>query len=420
MDSVRGEGSPAVPEKEGQQALTDPVTTSAPARSNDNSSDCFSPGQGEGVLGRASSVGGENTPNPGTPSTRLTLGTVTVAADEQVASNSLRSSGAPTEVASGGLADGHSPPGPRDSAQFVEEHEPAEARGSVYPDQKKRQDVPITGSEHNSAGESEKSAVHVSGPQYSSVTPSESLAQDGFPKKDTAANPDHAAGQGEFERPNEGSSIPSVARQQEVEEKRGQGKEGEVDEWKKGVEEAAGKDVSAVGEPESPRGPRLVEADARSAAQTGGATSGAGGMVDRAVAGVREAVRCFSRSVSRVAHGDFTELQTAREGIHRIATGDFSSLSPLEQCLSGLLGDCSVVTEQVFPCAGSQPPMNREDSGSPKPPPILMVVSTPAGPYIRVVPDGLVDEAVKQGLVEEEDVQLQRAFPLYESRQPVV
>ncbi|CBZ55707.1 conserved hypothetical protein [Neospora caninum Liverpool] len=132
--------------------------------------------------------------------------------------------------------------------------------------------------------------------------------------------------------------------------------------------------------------------------------------LERAFEAIRGVAQCVSRSLERVTQEDFRE--NARQNIHMLARGN---VTPLEQCVSSLLGECSGLSEQVFPCAATTP--EAEDSGTPKPPPIVMVVDTPAGPYIRVVPNCLVDEAVKQGLVQEEDVQLQREFPFYQSKQ---
>ncbi|PFH37527.1 hypothetical protein BESB_039850 [Besnoitia besnoiti] len=140
-------------------------------------------------------------------------------------------------------------------------------------------------------------------------------------------------------------------------------------------------------------------------------TSGSATPLDRVFSVVQQAVQCIGRSLARVTHEDFRT--SAQQSMQMLAAGD---LSPLEQCFSNLVADCSGMSDQVFPCAAHSAP-ERETAGTPKPPPILMIVNTPAGPYIRVVPNGLVDEAVKQGLVREDDVQLQREFPFYQSKQ---
>ncbi|KEP60048.1 UNVERIFIED_CONTAM: hypothetical protein HHA_219170 [Hammondia hammondi] len=132
--------------------------------------------------------------------------------------------------------------------------------------------------------------------------------------------------------------------------------------------------------------------------------------LERAFSLIKEVLQCISRSLERVTQEDFRAA--ARQNIQMLASGN---VTPLEQCVSSLLGECSGLSEQVFPCAATTPEVY--DSDTPKPPPIVMIVDTPAGPYIRVVPNGLVDEAVKQGLVRDEDVQLQREFPFSQSKQ---
>ncbi|EPT24630.1 hypothetical protein TGPRC2_219170 [Toxoplasma gondii TgCatPRC2] len=132
--------------------------------------------------------------------------------------------------------------------------------------------------------------------------------------------------------------------------------------------------------------------------------------LERAFSLIQGVFQCISRSLERVTQEDFRAA--ARQNIQMLASGN---VTPLEQCVSSLLGECSGLSEQVFPCAATTP--EGYDSDTPKPPPIVMIVDTPAGPYIRVVPNGLVDEAVKQGLVRDEDVQLQREFPFSQSKQ---
>ncbi|PHJ25281.1 hypothetical protein CSUI_000872 [Cystoisospora suis] len=346
-------------------------------------------------------------------------------ADEAVWSHGLRPSHASGEVPSGGGgADGRLSPSLRDSPQSVGENAPGETKASVQRDADKLEEAPSRGVVSKPADRSERSDVHVSSAVLSGQTPGQSIGQDEALKEETgvalAPHRDPAAGHVGVERPPEKFASSKASSQEQLQGRMGQGKEGDTCARHETGKGADRKDVIMAREAESPGESPQVEANSGSAIETEGAAFTVGELVDRAIASVREAVRCVSRSVTRVAYGDFTELQNAREGLHRIATGDFRSLSPLEQCLSSILGDCSAVTEQVFPCAVTQPPVDVENGGTPKPPPILMVVSTPAGPYIRIVPDSLVDEAVKQGLVGEEDVQLQREFPLYDSRQSVI
>lgn len=149
--------------------------------------------------------------------------------------------------------------------------------------------------------------------------------------------------------------------------------------------------------------------------------TGPGGSIDSgapaeregsAFSGTLDSLRGFASrardSVVRVAHGDFSDIRRAGQSIHRVGTGDFSELAGIERYLAGVFDECAAFGEKFCPCVG--PETGRSSAGRTPagPPPIMMLVDTPGGPYIRLIPDALVEESVRQGLLSAAEVEHQR------------
>ena len=87
-------------------------------------------------------------------------------------------------------------------------------------------------------------------------------------------------------------------------------------------------------------------------------------------------------------------------------------LPAAEQCVCGVLNDLTELGEKALPCVlgeNSDSETEIPAGAVPLPPPqITMIVNTPGGAYLRVIPQELVQDAIDMGFISQEEVNKQK------------
>ncbi|KAL8270786.1 hypothetical protein Esti_005260 [Eimeria stiedai] len=128
---------------------------------------------------------------------------------------------------------------------------------------------------------------------------------------------------------------------------------------------------------------------------------------DDLVARVQETFSTVKQSLSR----GYESLRSVSfgEGFRRAPTEVVPELQQPEQCICGVLNEITELGERAMPCLlGEHADEETEVVPVHPSPSITMIVNTPAGPYVRRIPDALVGDAVGMGFISEEEVMKQR------------
>lgn len=94
-----------------------------------------------------------------------------------------------------------------------------------------------------------------------------------------------------------------------------------------------------------------------------------------------------------------------RTGSERSA--ELSVVQQIENAVLSAFDKCTEVGESTMPCVFGRDFAEDEETTCPKPL-IRMIVDTPAGPYVRFIPDALLQDAIDMGFVSQEEVSRQR------------
>ncbi|KAL8429466.1 hypothetical protein ACSSS7_006559 [Eimeria intestinalis] len=98
------------------------------------------------------------------------------------------------------------------------------------------------------------------------------------------------------------------------------------------------------------------------------------------------------------------------DGSRRAPSGVVHELQQAEQCVCGVLNDITELGERAMPCLLGEHADEETEVVHERPSPsITMIVNTPAGPYVRHIPDALLGDAVSMGFISEEEVIKQRS-----------
>ncbi|KAL8425773.1 hypothetical protein Efla_004125 [Eimeria flavescens] len=131
-----------------------------------------------------------------------------------------------------------------------------------------------------------------------------------------------------------------------------------------------------------------------------------GAQADGLATKVSEAFSTVKQSLSR-GYQSLRSVNVA-ESFRQAPTDVLPELQEAEHCVCGVLNDLTEIGERAVPCLSGDHADEYTEAVAFPAPQIMMVVNTPAGPYLRQIPEGLVEEAISMGFISEEEVMRQR------------